>query len=173
MSAMASAALAAVRAAGGDVVLTDGRLRLVASSPLPAEVVEQVTAAKSDLLALLSNASSGWDATDWHAFYDERAGIAEFDGGLSRPEAEARAWECSVAHWINMTPPVIDSADHCPVCGRPVGTIQTGAIPTARPGGGYVWLHRGCHAQFMIRRRVDARRALVGVGLKPSQGWTP
>ena len=42
MSAMASAALAAVRAAGGDVVLTDGRLRLVASSPLPAEVVEQV-----------------------------------------------------------------------------------------------------------------------------------
>lgn len=116
---------------------------------------------------------SAWDATDWRTFYDERAGIAEFDGGLSRPDAEARAWECSVSHWINMTPPAIASADHCPVCGRPVGTIQAEAIPTARPGGGHIWLHRGCHGQFMIRLRVDARRALVAMGLHPSQGWTP
>lgn len=26
-------------------------------------------------------------------FYQERAGIRQFDGGLSRPEAEAAAWE--------------------------------------------------------------------------------
>ncbi len=26
-------------------------------------------------------------------FYQERAGVRQFDGGLSRPEAEAAAWE--------------------------------------------------------------------------------
>jgi len=36
---------------------------------------------------------SGWSDEDWQALYDERAGIMEFDGGLSRDEAEARAAE--------------------------------------------------------------------------------
>ena len=31
----------------------------------------------------------GWAPEDWQAYFDERAGIAQFDGGLSRPEAEA------------------------------------------------------------------------------------
>ena len=35
-----------------------------------------------------------WLAEDWQVFFDERAGIAEFDGGLSRPEAEAQARTC-------------------------------------------------------------------------------
>lgn len=30
---------------------------------------------------------------DAQEFYQERAGIRQFDGGLSRPEAEAAAWE--------------------------------------------------------------------------------
>lgn len=30
---------------------------------------------------------------DDREFYDERAGIAEFDGGLSRADAEAQAWQ--------------------------------------------------------------------------------
>jgi hypothetical protein len=29
-----------------------------------------------------------WDAADWQTYYDERAGIAEFDSGLPRPDAE-------------------------------------------------------------------------------------
>jgi hypothetical protein len=33
-------------------------------------------------------------ADDWQAFFDERAGITEFDGGLSRAEAEAQALAC-------------------------------------------------------------------------------
>ena len=35
--------------------------------------------------------SHGWDATDWQAEYDERAAIMEFDGGVSREEAERLA----------------------------------------------------------------------------------
>jgi hypothetical protein len=33
-----------------------------------------------------------WSAEDWQAFFDKRAGIAEFDGGLPRAQAEAQAF---------------------------------------------------------------------------------
>jgi len=45
----------------------------------------------------MSFPTSPWSPADWQAFYDERAAVLEFDGGLSRAEAEARAlaetWE--------------------------------------------------------------------------------
>lgn len=119
------------------------------------------------------HAEAEWDADDWQTFYDERVAIAEHHGGLSRPAAEARAWECSAAHWGNLVPPIIASADHCPVCNRPVGAVEVGAIPVVRPGGGHIWLHRDCHAQFLTRRRVEARRALVAMGLHPPAWWAP
>jgi hypothetical protein len=34
-----------------------------------------------------------WDAADWHAYFQERAAIREYDGGLSRIEAERLAFE--------------------------------------------------------------------------------
>lgn len=44
-----------------------------------------------------------WTAEDWQAFFDERAGIAEFDGGQSREQAEATAFECCVVEFIRFT----------------------------------------------------------------------
>jgi hypothetical protein len=32
-----------------------------------------------------------WDEEDWQAFYDERAGIMEYDAGFPRAKAEALA----------------------------------------------------------------------------------
>jgi hypothetical protein len=32
-----------------------------------------------------------WDAKDWEAYFEERAAIREYDGGLSWPEAEETA----------------------------------------------------------------------------------
>jgi hypothetical protein len=51
MSAAATDMLAAVRALGGEVKLANpGRLKVVATAPLPQELIEQLRAAKSDLL---------------------------------------------------------------------------------------------------------------------------
>ena len=36
--------------------------------------------------ALLRTGRDSWSGEDWRAFFDERAGIAEFDGGLPRLE---------------------------------------------------------------------------------------
>ena len=46
----------------------------------------------------------------------ERAGIAEFDGGLPRAEAETRAFECCVVEWLNRNP-VCSPPGRCLDCG--------------------------------------------------------
>jgi hypothetical protein len=45
-----------------------------------------------------------WSAEDWQVFFDERAGIIEFDGGLPRAEAEAQTFACRVVEWLNHNP---------------------------------------------------------------------
>jgi hypothetical protein len=54
-------------------------------------------------LVLLRPGPDGWSAEDWQIFFGERAGIAEFDGGLPRPEAEARGFACCVVEGWNRT----------------------------------------------------------------------
>jgi hypothetical protein len=40
---------------------------------------------------MLRSGRDGWLAEDWRLFFEERAAIAEFDGGLPRTEANAQA----------------------------------------------------------------------------------
>ena len=49
------------------------------------------------LVRLGSFADHNGGDEDWQVFFDERAGIAEFDGGLPRAETEARAFACCMA----------------------------------------------------------------------------
>ena len=84
--------LAAVRALGGDVKPGSlGRLKVSAPAPLPHELIQQLRAAKPDLLTLL--ASSKPTRTDAE---EERAAIVEYDGGAPREWAEGFArLDCS------------------------------------------------------------------------------
>ena len=56
---------------------------------------------QADILIDLAGAAELFHSADGTAL--ERAGIAEFDGGLPRPEAEALAFECCVVEWLNRT----------------------------------------------------------------------
>jgi hypothetical protein len=47
---------------------------------------------KAEIMLLLRPAGDGWSADDWQVFFAERAGIAEFDGGLPRVQAATRSW---------------------------------------------------------------------------------
>jgi hypothetical protein len=86
MTPLARQVLHAVRAAGGEVKLVgEGRLKLTADHPLPDALVEQVRAAKADLLAALA------EAADDQADDEERAAILEHDGGLPRAWADLLA----------------------------------------------------------------------------------
>ena len=84
-------ALKAARAGGVEVAIDGDDLVLNAASTPPAAVLDALYRHKAEIVALLRPAEDIWSVEDWQALFDERAGILEFDGGLSRTEAEARA----------------------------------------------------------------------------------
>jgi hypothetical protein len=82
--------LAAVRRVGGDVMLASpGRLKVIAPTPLPDELIQQLRAAKPDLLTLVTPTTQPVDT--WTDAEEERAAVIEFDGGGPRDWAEALA----------------------------------------------------------------------------------
>jgi len=100
----AAEALRAARAAGIHLGIDSDDLVLEASLPPPAAVLDALSRHKAEIVELLEPGRDGWSTEDWQVFFDERAGIAEFDGGLPRAEAEAQAFACCVAEWLNRNP---------------------------------------------------------------------
>jgi hypothetical protein len=100
---------------------------LSAASAPPAAVIDALAQHKAEIVALLRRGRDGWSGEDWLTFFDERAGIAEFDGGLPREAAEARALECCVLEWL----------DRNPIRSSPSGCLRCGGTAPATSG---------CHA---------------------------
>ena len=96
---------------GADLILDAER------EPAPA-VLEAIRCNKAEIVALLGAGRDDWTGEDWRAFYDERAGITEFDGGQSRERAEAIAFESCVIEWMNRHPCRTDPG-RCAACGEP------------------------------------------------------
>ena len=94
-------ALKAARAAGIELALDGDDLTLSAASAPPAAVLDALSRHKAEVVALLRPGRDGWSVEDWQVYFDERAGVAEFDGGLPRGAAEAKAFECCVVEWLN------------------------------------------------------------------------
>jgi hypothetical protein len=45
-----------------------------------------------------------WDRDDWRYFYEERAGIIEYDGGMGRNLAEAGAYRACLEEMLAQHP---------------------------------------------------------------------
>jgi hypothetical protein len=99
----ATAALRSAAKAGVRVRVDGNDLELAASSEPPACVLELLSRHKAHVIALLLSSDHGWSGEDWRAYFDERAGIAEYDGMLSRQKAEALAFGCCVLKWLELT----------------------------------------------------------------------
>src|SRR5262245_38893572 len=93
--------LAAARNAGIEMGTDGGDLVLEAPDPPSAALLEGLRRHKTAIVELLKPRVDGWSAEDWQAFFDERAAIAEFDGGSPRPQAEALAFSECVTEWLN------------------------------------------------------------------------
>ena len=65
-----------------------------APAPPPPEVVAILQAHRDEIRAALTRqpANDPWDAHDYQTFFEERAAIAEYDGGCSALEAERTAY---------------------------------------------------------------------------------
>src|SRR6516162_11945816 len=100
----AAAVVRAARAAGVELAIDGNDLLLDAATMPPASVVDALRRHKAEVVAVLRTGPDGWSADDWQAFFDERAGIMEFDGRLSRTEAEAQALASCIVEWLNRNP---------------------------------------------------------------------
>jgi hypothetical protein len=49
----------------------------------PVDVVNAIRRHKAEIIELLAPPGDRWTAEDWRALFEERAGIAEHDAGLS------------------------------------------------------------------------------------------
>ena len=156
--------IAQVRAAGGRIMIIEDRLKVRAPLPLSDKLVAELRLHKAEVLAFLQDRKSVWTPEDWQAFFDERAAIAEHDGGLSRADAEQRAFECCVMEWLWRNPPPATGPERCAHCGEPLGED---GLPFLTGDGGHTWLHSDCHGDWTVRHRARAAAALAILGFRP------
>jgi hypothetical protein len=155
-------ALKAARAAGIRLSIDGDALMLEAAAAPPASMLDLLSRHKAGIVALLRPVN-GWSGADWLAFFDERAGIAEFDGGLPRAEAEARAFACCVVEWLNRNP-VRSHPGRCLGCGG-AERAHDPLLPFGTESGGHAWLHSGCSSAWHSARKADALAALAVMGI--------
>jgi hypothetical protein len=139
-------ALEVARAVGIKVEVDGDDLVLEASMAPPKGVIDLLSRHKADIVALLNAADHSWSAEDWRVFFEERAGIAEFDGGLPRCQAEVCAFECCVAEWV---------------------IRNTARLPPSGLGCPDVALDGRCWPGWNTDRRVEAVSALMAIGIAP------
>ncbi len=164
----AAEALKAARAVGVELALDGDDLVLEAASAPPAAVLDALSRHKAEIVSLLRPGRDGWSAEDWQVFFDERAGIVEFDGGLPRPEAEAQAFACCVVESLNRNPER-SPAGRCLECGDREHAhdplLPHGVEPT-----GHVWLHSRCWHAWYEGRKAKAVSVLTATGISAPVG---
>ena len=139
----AAEALKHARSVGIRVGVDDDALLLDASAPPPAEVLALLTRHKADIVALIRPGSDGLSSEDWREFFEERAGIAEFDGGLPRDQAETQAFSCCVGEWLYRNPTRSPSGC-CAHCGQSKGMLLPYLTGYSVKDPGHTWLHQEC-----------------------------
>ena len=157
----AANALNSARALGIRVRVDGDDLELEAAAPPPSAVIVFLSRHKAELLKLLSPGDDGWSAEDWQVFFEERAAIAEFDGGLPRPEAEKRAFACCLTEWLNRNP-APSQPSRCVICNggeRPCDPL----VPFGSETSGHTWLHRACWPAWRQARDAEAVAALAAI----------
>ena len=105
-----------------------------------------------------------WSAADWQAYFEERAAIREYDGGLVedlKPNASPSRTRSLVGF-----PPIrlpASSDERCLHCG--VGHRSDDELLPVLASGGHVWVHNACWTDWYGLRRREAAAALNAIGL--------
>ena len=159
----AAAVLRAARAAGVELAIDGNDLLLEAASEPPAVVLDELSRHKAEIVALLRGERDSWSAEDWRSFFEERAAITEFDGGLSRTEAEAQALARCIVEWLNRNP-IPSAPGRCAWCGQ-AESRDAVVLPYGVEPGTHIWLHAECWPAWQEVRRSQATEALTRMGV--------
>lgn len=159
----AASAILAARNAGIQLSVEGDDLVLEAAVPPPLAVLDQLSRQKPAVVSWLRPGSDGWSVEDWHAFFEERAGIAEYDGELPRDQAEARAFACCVFEWLARNP-VRSPPGRCLCCGDG-GHADDPLQPYCGNSTGHARLHSRCWFAWHASWKAKAVSALAAIGI--------
>jgi hypothetical protein len=127
------------------------------------QAVAEVKAPKAAIQsALKAEAGDHWDRDDYRALYDQVTGTL-LSEGLSKPKAEAFAFECCVLEWLNRT--FEPSPPGCCVYCRREERNGDALLPLGTESAGRAWLHKGCRDVWHANRRAKAFAALADFGI--------
>jgi hypothetical protein len=156
-------ALDRAQAAGVSIEVDGEDLVLDAAAPPPPALLDELKRHKAEIIELLRLHSDGWSAADWRALFDERAGAAQFNNGLARPQAEAHAFACCVAEWLNRHP-ARSAPGRCLGCGDGDHRHDP-LLPYGVESTGHAWLHCDCWPAWYAGRKAEAVAALAERGI--------
>lgn len=161
-------ALRMAHEAGVELSIDRDELVLQALSEPPFAILDMLRQHKAGVVTLLRRGQKvqycAWSAKKWRALFDERAAIAEFDGGLSRAEAEASAFAHCVAEWLNRNP-TFSPPGRCFGCDGH-GASHDRLLPIGIGSAGQVWLHSGCSSAWYAGRKAEAIAGLATMVIK-------
>ena len=139
------------------MILEGESLVLEAMIEPPQAVVDALSRHKLAILDLLRQRQGRWSAERWRQYFDERV---MFIGG--QPEAEATAFACCVAEWLDQHP-APSPPGRCRWCGNQESAgalvLPFGATPC------HAWLHAECWPAWHKGRSAEAIAALEALGL--------
>ena len=166
MSAMS--AFEAASRIGLRIDVDGDELVLEAAAPPPADVLDLLRQFKREIIAELRNRdrSDDWTTEDWRVFFDERAGVLEFDGDLARAKAERQAYAECVTEWL-VRHTIAPVCDRCLHCGRDGSADEAVVIPHATIATTGAWLHASCWPAWRAAQEAIAVEALANFGIAP------
>ena len=163
---LAQDVLSRARNQGLQIEAKGTRLRLRAAQPPPAELLTELAKHKPAIISLLRPVDDCWSGDDYRALFDERAAIAEFDGHLTRAEAENTALESCIVGWLDRHP-VITDPEQCVWC-EGAEKPDCPVVPFGAGHGVKAWLHPECWQDWFEHRRQGAVVALLRFGIGPN-----
>lgn len=152
-------ALEAAHAAGLAVRIEGQNLRLEAIAEPPRAVLDALRSYKTDILDLLRRTHGGWTVYEWQTYFDERAGIAEFERSYTRYDAELVAFEDCVDLLLAQDLFEGRAPGACIHCGKAASADSTAVLDVVSSNGTGL-LHTACAPKWKILRRVKARTSL-------------
>jgi hypothetical protein len=158
----ASEAMRIAEAAGIQITIDGDSLVLAAPVEPRKEVIELLAHNKAAIIKLLRKANDGLSLQDWEELFDERAGIAEFEGGLPREQAEVHAFSYCVDEWLDRNP-VRSRAGCCGFCGQSQGRLWEYMCSNSTRETSEVWLHHECSQAWYQEREEEAVEALTAL----------
>jgi hypothetical protein len=108
-----------------------------------------------------------WGVGDWPAYFGERAGIREYDGGLARAEAENLAYIDCIGLYLRRHKPMW-AGNECVACWQSIDEIPCDVLRCENNYWGFI--HVACEGPYRLVRIRRAMYALAALGVRDPKG---